>query len=187
MTTETSDKTRPRRKLSASLEDYLEAIFHIVARKSAARAKDIAERVGVNRSSVTGALHALSDKGLVNYAPYDVITLTESGQEAAEDVVRRHNALSRFLERVLGVERGEAEKAACRMEHAVPRGVVERLVAFADFVALCPRAGADWIEAFMARCESGQAGRPCDECLEQCAAHWRQRNGDGSVRNGRLR
>ena len=178
LTAKTGNRTQRGRKLSASLEDYLEAIFHIVERKSAARAKDIAERVGVNRSSVTGALHMLSDKGLVNYAPYDVITLTESGRLAAADVVNRHNVLSRFFERVLGVEAGEAEQAACRMEHAAPRGVVDRLVAFADFVASCPRAGADWIEAFMARCESGQAVRPCDECLDECVAQWRRRDKD---------
>ena len=38
-------KTKP--KVSESLEDYLEAIFHIVAEKQAARAKDIAKRLKV--------------------------------------------------------------------------------------------------------------------------------------------
>jgi len=172
---QTDNKAPIRRKLSASLEDYLEAIYHIVERKQAARAKDIAERVGVNRSSVTGALRMLSEKGLVNYAPYDVITLTESGRAAAEDVVRRHRALSSFLERVLGVEAGEAEEAACGMEHVIPRGVMEQLVSFADFVQTCPRAGADWIEAFVAHCEPDSTGRTCDQCLSQCADKWRQR------------
>lgn len=175
MAPRTDNEAPIRRKLSASLEDYLEAIFHIVERKQAARAKDIAERVGVNRSSVTGALRMLAEKGLVNYAPYDVITLTEPGRAAGEDVVRRHSALSRFLERVLGVEAGEAEQAACGMEHAIPRGVMEQLVSFADFVQTCPRAGADWIEAFIAHCGPDSAGRTCDRCLSRCADQWRQR------------
>ena len=167
--------TETDRGLSASLEDYLEAIFHIVARKQAARAKDIAERVGVNRSSVTGALHALSDKDLINYTPYDLITLTEAGRSVAADVVRRHNVLRDFLVRVLGVGTGEAEQAACKMEHAVSRGVLERLVAFADFVETCPRAGADWIEAFMARCESQGAAGQCGRCIAQCVERWQGR------------
>jgi len=50
--------------LSASLEDYLEAIYHIVREKKAARAKDISKRLGVNRSSVTGALHSLAERKL---------------------------------------------------------------------------------------------------------------------------
>ena len=43
-------------KLSASLEDYLEAIYQIIAEKSAARSKDVAERLEVAPSSVTNAL-----------------------------------------------------------------------------------------------------------------------------------
>lgn len=171
-------------KLSASLEDYLEAIFNIVAEKQAARARDIAELIGVNRSSVTGALHALSDKGLINYAPYDVITLTEAGQAAAVDVVRRHEVLRHFLERVLGVEAGEAEQAACRMEHAVPRSVLERLTAFAGFVATCPRAGADWIEAFMAGCDSQGHGDKCKRCVARCAKQGLAKRKGGSGRLG---
>ncbi len=42
--------------LSASQEDYLEAIFHISEEKMAARAKDIAKYLDVKASSVTGAL-----------------------------------------------------------------------------------------------------------------------------------
>ena len=41
--------------LTASQEDYLEAIFHIAAEKQAARAKDIAKKLNVKASSVTGA------------------------------------------------------------------------------------------------------------------------------------
>ena len=106
--------------LSASLEDYLEAIFHIVAEKHAARAKDIGKRMRVSRSSVTGALHTLAGKGLVNYAPYDLITLTKKGEAAAQDVVRRHEVLREFFVRVLAVDADDADEAACKMEHAVP-------------------------------------------------------------------
>ncbi|NOQ20783.1 MAG: metal-dependent transcriptional regulator, partial [Desulfobacterales bacterium] len=45
--------------LSSNMEDYLEAIFHISQEKQAARAKDIADWVKVNKSSVTGALRSL--------------------------------------------------------------------------------------------------------------------------------
>ncbi|MCI5132482.1 MAG: metal-dependent transcriptional regulator, partial [Candidatus Electrothrix sp. EH2] len=46
-------------KLTASQEDYLEAIYNIVDDKMAARAKDIAEYLAVRASSVTGALRTL--------------------------------------------------------------------------------------------------------------------------------
>ena len=53
---------RTDEKLSASLEDYLEAIYHLTARQDVARSKDIADSMGVTRASVTGALRALSEK-----------------------------------------------------------------------------------------------------------------------------
>ena len=95
-------------RVSASLEDYLEAIYHTVEAKGAARAKDIVMRMGVHNSSVTQALRSLSEKELVNYAPYDVITLTDAGERIALDVVKRHTTLSAFLNKVLGLptERG---------------------------------------------------------------------------------
>ena len=38
------------KRLSASLEDYLETIFHIIAEKQVARAKEIASRLKVSRT-----------------------------------------------------------------------------------------------------------------------------------------
>lgn len=114
-------------QLSASLEDYLEAIFHIVQDKRAARAKDIVERMGVHNSSVTQALRSLADKGLVNYAPYDLVTLTDDGQIAAASVVERHRALRSFLVEVLGLDAERAEIDACKLEHGISNEVLERL------------------------------------------------------------
>jgi len=68
--------------LTASLEDYLEAIFQIIAEKQAVRPKDIARRLKVSNASVTGALRSLAEKKLINYAPYDVISLTTDGKTA---------------------------------------------------------------------------------------------------------
>ena len=125
-------------KLTASLEDYLEAIFQIVQDKQAVRAKDIGERLEVGRSSVTGALHALADRGLINYAPYDVITLTAKGSSVAKQIVRRHEALQDFCVKVLSVDAEAAEAAACKMEHAVSEEVLERFVEFVEYVDNSP-------------------------------------------------
>ncbi len=121
-------------RLSESLEDYLEAIFHIVEEKKAAKAKDIAKRLDVNSSSVTGALRALSKRGLVNYAPYDLITLTDEGEKIAEDIVQRHRYLRKFLSEVLKVEEKEAEENACRMEHVISPDVLIRIHKLVDFI-----------------------------------------------------
>lgn len=151
-------------KLTPSQEDYLETIYHITREKQAARAKDIAREMEVKASSVTGALRILSDKGLVHYAPYDVITLTPQGKRVAEEVVRRHEVLHDFFARILGIDPEDAGNAACEMEHALPQSILDRLIQFIHFLDLCPRAGEDWIEAFRAFCREGVMEDRCVSC-----------------------
>jgi DtxR family Mn-dependent transcriptional regulator len=131
-------RTQSAGKLSASLEDYLEVIYHLLEDNQAARARDIAKRMRVRQSSVTGALHALAERRLVNYAPYEYVTLTDEGRAAAADIVRRHEALRKFFVEVLAMDDAEADKAACRMEHAVSADLVERFVQFVEFVEKYP-------------------------------------------------
>ena len=84
-------------RLSASLEDYLQVIFHLEESHRVARAKEIAAQMKVQRASVTGALKALASRGLINYSPYSHITLTVAGRHVAQDIVRRHNTLREFF------------------------------------------------------------------------------------------
>jgi DtxR family transcriptional regulator, Mn-dependent transcriptional regulator len=159
--------TQTTELLSASLEDYLEAIFHIEGQKRAARAKDIAERLKVSSASVTGALRLLAEKGLINYAPYDLITLTANGQSIAEDVVHRHEMLRNFFIRILAVDEGDAEVAACKMEHGVSPVSLERMTQFIEFLQTCPRGGHTWNKATASFCEHGMELKRCPACLRQ--------------------
>jgi DtxR family Mn-dependent transcriptional regulator len=156
------EQMRKLESLSASLEDYIEAIAHIVDEKKVARGKEIATRLKVSRASVTEALRALSKKGLVNYAPYEVITLTKKGTEVAGDVIRRHEALKDFFVKVLAIDDTIAEESACRIEHAAPPEVIDRLIRFVKFIEICPRDGADLIKGFSAYCEKGRTKESCE-------------------------
>ena len=147
--------------LTASQEDYLEAIYHISAEKMAARAKDISDYLNVRASSVTGALRALGKIGLVNYAPYDLITLTEQGCVVAEEIVRRHKTLKNFFVKVLGIDMQEADEAACKMEHSVSKNIVGRLVKYSEYMEQCPRGGITWEEDFGCYCKNNCAGISC--------------------------
>jgi len=141
------------RQLSASLEDYLEAIFNLATHAQGARSKDIAETLGVARSSVTGALHLLREKGLANYEPYGCITLTPRGRVAAREVARKHDILRSFFVEVLGVETEAAQRAACRAEHALGQEIITRLLSFVDYVAVSGRTGRDVAGEFRQFCE----------------------------------
>ena len=134
--------------LSASLEDYLEAIFNLSSESNIARSKDIAKRLGVSRSSVTGALRILKKKGLANYKPYDYVTLTDPGQTIAAEIVRKHNILKAFFINVLGIEPDLAQQAACKAEHALGAGIITRLLLFIDFVTQTDKNGGNLAEEF---------------------------------------
>ena len=164
-----------RAALSSNMEDYLEAIFHISSEKQAARAKDIADRLKVNKSSVTGALRSLSEKGYVNYAPYDIITLTDEGKILAEDVVRRHETLKDFFIKILLLEENEAEVASCKVEHAISDKILNRIINFVEFVEICPRGGQEWIKGFRRHCEKGDTSIRCANSISLCFADLEKR------------
>ncbi len=155
--------------LSESLEDYLEIILQLEKEQKVARAKDIADKMGVKRGSVTGALKALGEKGLINYEPYSFITLTPAGKKIAREIKRRHGILEDFLIRVLGVEQSQAEETACRMEHAIDKQSVDKLVEFINFIDRCPRTGRDWVLAFEKFCGTEvPIEKDCRTCMESC-------------------
>jgi len=162
-------------QLTASLEDYLETIFLIIEEKQAVMPRDIARRLKVSNASVTGALRALADKGLINYAPYDVISLTPNGKTTAMDISRRHEVLRDFFVNILAVDEPDADKAACDMEHAISRPVLDRFVLFAEFTDTCPRGGSGWISGFIHYCENGDIRDNCDECVSETLRQLRQR------------
>jgi DtxR family Mn-dependent transcriptional regulator len=154
-------------ELSESLENYLEAILDLELSKKVARAKDIADRLNVQRGSVTGALKNLAEKGYINYAPYSYITLTPKGMALAKDISFRHSALKEFLLKVLQIDPVTADETACRMEHAIDKKTIERLVSFIDYIFTCPRAGEEWIQSFAKYCVSGRLKKKeCDQCIQ---------------------
>ena len=120
--------------LSASLEDYLETVLAVISEKKAVRAKDIAQRLGVSRASVTSALQALGERKYINYAPYDVITLTEEGKALASEIWSKHHLLTSFFKDLLGAEPVLAEEVACKLEHFVPNQILERMNLFNEFI-----------------------------------------------------
>ena len=166
--------------LTSNLEDYLEAIFLLQREQKAARAKDIADRLRVQRASVTGALQSLSQKGLVNYHPYSSVTLTDLGFQLAEQIDHRHQVLTDFLGRFLQLPPDIAEANACRMEHHIDDQALERLIAFVRFVQQCPRTGEDWMQAFTRLCRESGKCTNCGPCIKNCLQNWQERQQAGT-------
>ncbi len=157
-------------ELSHQLEDYLEAIAILQEEDRVARSKDIAERVGVTRATVTSALRSLSEKGLINYQPYSHITLTKRGQALADEIRRRHHTLTEFLRDILHTPPSQAEKNACRAEHVFDQEVMDRMVNFLEFLKKCPRTNEVWNLAFKQFCHEKHDPANCKECVGRCMA-----------------
>lgn len=150
--------------LSASLEHYLKAIYTVVQEKAAAKVRDIAWIMQVRSSSVTSALQSLSKKGLVNYTPYDIVTLTPEGTKIAMDIITRHQAIREFFVTVLSLDEEESEEAACQLEHIVSRKVLNRLINYVQYIETCPEGGVKWLDNKGYVCRKHLNDHDCSKC-----------------------
>ncbi|UCC59045.1 MAG: metal-dependent transcriptional regulator [Candidatus Bathyarchaeum sp.] len=66
------------------------------------------------------------------------ISLTEKGKAEAENVVRRHRLAERLLVDLLDTEIGLVEEAACKLEHAIRRGIDENVCILLGHPRVCP-------------------------------------------------
>ena len=154
-------------ELTPTLEDYLQAIYRIEREQKVARPRDIAKAQNVASSTVTAALQSLAERGMVNYEPYELITLTEEGRERADQLATRHHIVRNFLEDILGLEARQAAATACDMEHAVDRQALERFVCFLAFIQRHSPAGVNWLDAFRRFIQEGADGQSCEQCVKE--------------------
>lgn len=119
------------KKMTPSLENYLETIFEFIEKKGEARVTDIAAEIGISKPSVNQALITLSKMGLINYEKYSPLTLTEAGRKKAAEIHKRHHVFEKFLTDILGVPKETAEIDACKMEHVISE---ETFLKFANYL-----------------------------------------------------
>lgn len=123
--------------LSMTHEDYLEAMVMLGgANGSPVRAVDVAEKLGVSKSSVNKAVSVLKEKGFVEQPYYGDISLTKAGLEYGSKVLKRHRALTTFLNKAVGIDIETAEEEACKMEHAISDASFEKWLKFIDSLKL---------------------------------------------------
>ena len=76
----------------------------------------------------------MSEKKLINYAPYSPITLTVQGEKIAKEVLKKHENISEFFISVLNIPREEALEIACKMEHIVSDKLFDNMMKLTDYV-----------------------------------------------------
>ncbi len=154
-------------ELSTTLEDYLEAIYHIELQQRVVRPRDICRVQNVVPSTVTAALQSLAEKGFINYEPHELITLTDKGWERGKELDLRHNIIRNFLENILGLPAESADANACRIEHVIDEETRDRFICFLAFLQSNPLSGKKWVKRFQQFIEEGTSSFTCEECMEQ--------------------
>ena len=115
---------------SESTEDHLERIHDLVEAKGYARVTDIAEALGLTRSTVSNMVRRLAARGFVNYERYRGFTLTPEGRAVARHIKERHHTLTALLGQ-LGLE---ADTIAAEVEDIEHHLNAATLAAFASLV-----------------------------------------------------
>lgn len=114
-------------------ENYLKIIYHLAEKTVNVQTNAIAEQMQTKPASVTDMIKKLADKGLVDYVKYQGVTLTETGRNAAIDIVRKHRLWEVFLVDKLNFKWDEVHDVAEELEHIRSTELIERLDEFLGF------------------------------------------------------
>ncbi|MFX1475149.1 MAG: metal-dependent transcriptional regulator, partial [Promethearchaeota archaeon] len=125
---------------SASIEEYLEAVFRLLETNQERYAKtgELAELLKVAPASVTQMIQKLAARKYLVYRKGRGVRLTQKGREVALDVLRRHRVAELLLVDLLGVSWEEAHEVACRWEHILTKEMCDRILERLGEPATCP-------------------------------------------------
>ena len=129
-----------------SVEDYLEAIYFLVspigeyqpAEGSPANAARVADMLGVSRAAVGEMLKRLGNEGLLKRDAGRELVFTKEGAARAEQVVRNHRIIERFLTDFLGYSPAGAHEHADALGDAFTPDMIERMNERLGFPDRCP-------------------------------------------------
>lgn len=122
---------------SPTVEAYLETIYNMRAEGKTVIAARLAERLHVTPPSVSGTLRRMVRDGLVRHEGRE-LALTVPGQQAAEQIIRRHRLIERLLTDMLGLGWAEAHQEASRLEHAISPRLEARIADVLGHPRTCP-------------------------------------------------
>ena len=103
---------------SASREDYLRAVYHLMEENNEVRSVDLADYLNVTKPSVSEMLKELSKEGLIEYKKYSKVKLTGKGHKIARNLTSKHRIIERFLKDMLKINKKKVHDEAHRLEHA---------------------------------------------------------------------
>src|SRR5664280_850958 len=125
-------------KLSANIEEYLEAIYKISQNEKVVKTSRISKNLGITPASVSEMLKKLEKMDYVDYSQYKGVKLTGNGLITAKRITRKHRLLERFLHDILKLKDHFLHDQACEMEHSLSDDAERAMCQVLDHPDKCP-------------------------------------------------
>jgi DtxR family Mn-dependent transcriptional regulator len=119
-------------------ENYLKSIYHLSLNSSSVSTNQLAALLNTKASSVTDMLKKLADKGLINYTPYQGVSLTATGERIAVNIIRKHRLWEYFLVEKLDFKWDQVHEMAEELEHISSTDLIDRLEKFMGYPKFDP-------------------------------------------------
>src|SRR6202012_3547075 len=119
-------------------EEYLQILFWLHEAGLPMTGANVARAMQLSPPTVHEMVGRLERDGYITRDKDRTIAFTDSGVEHAEQIVRRHRLIERFLTDVLGVAWDEGHEEAARLEHAMSPVLEERMLAAIGDAKTCP-------------------------------------------------
>src|SRR5688500_12201231 len=119
-------------------EEYLQTLFWLHEAGLSMTGANVARAMQLSAPTVHEMIGRLERDGYITRSEDKAISFTESGQRHAEEIVRRHRLIERFLTDVLGIPWDEVHEEAERLEHAMSPVLEERMLAAIGNAKTCP-------------------------------------------------
>jgi DtxR family transcriptional regulator, Mn-dependent transcriptional regulator len=119
-------------------EEYLQTLFWLHEAGLAMTGANVARAMQLSAPTVHEMIGRLERDGYITRAGDKSISFTESGRRHAEEIVRRHRLIERFLTDVLGIPWDEVHEEAERLEHAMSPVLEQRMLAAIGDAKTCP-------------------------------------------------
>lgn len=124
--------------MNISKEDYLGEIYRIQYNfNRAAKLTELAKALKISKPSASQMVRRLAQENLVTYERYGAISLTKQGTEQARSLIRKHQLLEVFFNKLLNIKH-RFHHEAHNMEHSLSDEAADKLDAFLKKPAVCP-------------------------------------------------
>lgn len=117
-------------RISPTREDYIRAIYLLEEGGEAPGIQQIANRLGLSKSTVSERIKELTRDGLTISKPYSTITLTKQGYAIGKRMTYKHRLIEVFLHETLKLPTDLIHAEAERLEHAFSDKAIEQLAIF---------------------------------------------------------